>query len=186
METDQDLLNKIGNKNEHAFSLFYERYAAFIAKRIKILEPDEESGNDIIQEFWLNLWEKPEILKTNDKGMTFNFLYSFLFTFVLFKRRFRNKHKGKTISLEELSNIPDNYQYTHILEEIECDELKDFIDNLINDLPDTDHLIYEMYQQNCSFNEIAQKVSLSENRVRNLFTRITKNLRKEIKEKLYL
>jgi len=40
-----------------------------------------------------------------------------------------------------------------------------------------------MHQQNHSFKEIAQKISLSENTVRNQFTQISKTLRKNIKEK---
>ncbi|WP_071145251.1 RNA polymerase sigma factor [Bacteroides ihuae] len=183
MKTDQALLDKIEKKDEQAFSLFYKRHATFIAKRIRILARDEENANDIIQEFWLRFWEKPSVIKTNDKGMSFNFLYSFLFTFVLLMQRTHAKHEDRTVSLEELSMLPDTYQYSHVLEEVELDELKKFIDSLIDDLSPTDHVIYDMYQQNQPFEQIAQKVALSEDRVRNLFTRITQTLRKEIKEK---
>ncbi|WP_321331032.1 hypothetical protein [uncultured Bacteroides sp.] len=183
MKTDKDLLDEIENRNEYAFSLFYKRHASFIAKRISILAPDEESANDIIQEFWLRFWEKPTILKTNDKGMAFNFLYSFLFTFVLLMRRLYAKHEDRMVSLEDLSNMPNDYQYSHVFEEIELSELEEFIANLVSHFTETDHLIYNMHQQNHSFKEIAQKISLSENTVRNQFTQISKTLRKNIKEK---
>lgn len=186
MKTDQDLLDKIEEKDEQAFSLFYKRHSTFIAKRIRILARDEENANDIIQEFWLRFWEKPTLLKTNDKGMAFNFLYSFLFTFVLLMQRIHAKHEDRTVSLEELSILPDTYHYSHVLEEVELGELEKFIDSIVDDLSPTDHIIYDMYQQNQPFDEIARKVTLSEDRVRNLFTRITKTLRKEIKEKYLL
>lgn len=183
MKTDKDLLEEIGNKNTEAFHLFYLRHSRFIARRIKKLIRDEDMANDFIQKFWLNLWEKPSILKTNEKGSAFNFLYSYLFTFVLLMRRLYSRHEDRIISLEKLSTIPDSFRYSHVLEEIEMNELIGFIDALAGDFTDTDQRIYHLYRQNYSHARIADEISLSESTVRNHLTRIFKAVREGVKER---
>lgn len=183
MKTDKDLLEKIGHKDVKAFHLFYLHHSRFVSRRIKSLIRDEEAANDFIQQFWMNLWEKPSALKTNEKGSAFNFLYSFLFTFVLLMKRLYSRHEDRIVRLENLNAIPDSFQYSHVLEEIEVNELTDFIDALTTDFTDTDQLIWQLYRQNYSYDRIADQLSLSEGTVRNHLTRIFKTIREEVKDR---
>jgi RNA polymerase sigma-70 factor (ECF subfamily) len=175
--TDQELLERIQDKDAGAFAVFYRRHYAFIARRIKSLMADEDMANDFIQEFWIRLWEKPTMLKTNDKGYVFNFLYSFLYTFVLLIHRLYNKHASQLVSLEDLNMLPEDQQYTHVLEDVEANELIGFIDSIVDGLPEPQHSIYELYQQNHSLAYIAKNVLLSEGSVRNYLTKTFKIMR---------
>jgi hypothetical protein len=91
--------------------------------------------------------EKPTMPKTNEEGSVFNFLYSFLFTFVLLIHRIYNKHASRLTSLKELDLLPENQQYTHVLEDVEANELIAFIDSIVDGLPEPQHTIYHLYQQ---------------------------------------
>ena len=183
MKTDKDLLEAIGQKNADAFHLFYLRHSRFIFRRIKTLIRDEDTANDFIQKFWLNLWEKPAMLKTNDKGSTLNFLYRFLFTFVLLMKRLYFKHEDRIVRFEEWNRAPDSFQYSHVLEEVEMNELLEFIEAITEDFTSSDQQIYRLYSQNYSHARIADELSLSEGTVRNRLTNIFKVIRSGIKNR---
>lgn len=178
--TDKELLERIKNKDSEAFALFYRHHYSFISRRIRKLMPNDDMANDFIQDFWLKLWEKPTMLKTNEEGSVFNFLYSFLFTFVLLIHRLYNKHSKQLTSMEEL-NVPlEDRKYTHVLEDVEADELIEFINSIVDELPEPQHTIYNLYQRNCSMGYIAEAVHLSEGSVRNYLTTIFRIMRKNI------
>jgi len=178
--TDQELLDRIANKDNEAFAIFYRRHYPFIARRVKKLMPDEDLAKDFIQEFWIQLWEKPTMLKTNEKGSVFNFLYSFLFTFVLLARRLNETYASRISSLEELNMPPQSLQYTHVLEDVEVAELIQFIDSITEQFPEPQYTIYDLYKQNYSLAYVADSVHLSEGSVRNHLTRIFKTIRGSI------
>lgn len=178
--TDKELLERIQNKDSEAFALFYRHHYSFITRRIKKLMPDDDLANDFIQEFWLRLWEKPTMLKTNDEGSVFNFLYSFLFTFVLLVQRLYNRHAMQLTSLEDFNAPLEDRQYTHVLEDVEANELIEFIDSIVDGLPEPQHTIYNLYQRNYSMAYIAETVQLSEGSVRNYLTKIFKIIREDI------
>lgn len=175
--TDRELLEKIQDRDNGAFDVFYRRYCTFVARKIKRLMPDKELANDVIQDFWMRLWEKPAILKTNEEGSAFNFLYSFLFTFILPVRRMYNKYASRLVSLEELDVSPKHQQYTHVLEDVEVKELIRLIDSIVDSLPEPQHTIYILFRQNRSIPDIAETVRLSQGSVRNYLTRISKTMR---------
>lgn len=185
MDTDKQLLEEIRERNSEAFAIFYRRHYRFVAGRIKKLVFDKELLDDFMQEFWIRLWEKPEILKTNQDGSAFNFLYSFLYTFALLIQRTYNRHTSRLSSLDELGATPDR-QYTHVLEEVEANELIAFIDSIVDGLPEPEHTIYDLYQKNYPVNDIAGLLNLSEGSVRNYLTKILKVIRKDICEQYHL
>ncbi len=185
MKTDKELLERIQEKDSEAFAIFYRRHHRFIAGRIRKLMLDKDMINDFMQEFWIRLWEKPGILKTNQEGSVFNFLYSFLYTFVLLIQRMYNRQTSRLTLLEELDTIPEQ-QYTHVLEEVEANDLIEFIDSIVKTLPEPEHTIYDLYQKNYSIDHIAGILNLSEGSVRNYLTKIFKVIRKNICKQYHL
>lgn len=179
MNTDKELLERIQQRDSEAFAIFYKRHYRFITGRIKRLMIDKDMLDDFMQEFWIQLWEKPNMLKTNQDGSVFNFLYSFLYTFVLLVQRIYNKQSSKLTSIVALDLLPEQ-QYTHVLEEVEVNELMDFIDSIVNALPEPQYTIYDLYQKNYSIDRIAGILNLSEGSVRNYLTKIFKSIRKHI------
>lgn len=179
MDTDKDLLERIQRKDSEAFAVFYRRHYRFITGRIKRLMIDKDMLDDFMQEFWIQLWEKPNMLKTNQDGSVFNFLYSFLYTFVLLVQRIYNRQASKLTSIEAFDLLPEQ-QYTHVLEDVEVNELIDFIGSIVNTLPEPQSTIYDLYQKNYSIDRIAAILNLSEGSVRNYLTKIFKFIRKHI------
>ncbi len=179
MDTDKELLERIQQRDSEAFAIFYKRHYRFITRRIKRLMIDKDMLDDFMQEFWIQLWEKPNMLKTNQDSSVFNFLYSFLYTFVLLVQRIYNKQSSKLTNIEALDLLPEQ-QYTHVLEEVEVNELIDFIDSIVNTLPEPQYTIYDLYQKNYSIDRIADILNLSEGSVRNYLTKIFKSIRKHI------
>lgn len=185
MNTDKELLERIQKKDSVAFAIFYRRHYRFIAGRIKKLVFDKDMMDDFMQEFWIRLWEKPAILKTNQEGSVFNFLYSFLYTFVLLIQRTYNRQTSKLTLFDELDTSPDQ-QYTHVLGEVEANQLIEFIDSIVETLPEPEHTIYDLYQKNYSIDHIAGILNLSEGSVRNYLTKIFKVIRKDICKQYHL
>lgn len=66
--TDYSLLKLISEKNRKAFTLFYDRYIKLIYKFVYEALKDQERTDDLIQEFWLKVWEDPSFLKCNKQG----------------------------------------------------------------------------------------------------------------------
>ncbi len=185
MKTDKELLERIQEKDSEAFAIFYRRHYRFITGRIKKLVLDKDMMDDFMQEFWIRLWEKPGILKTNQEGSAFNFLYSFLYTFVLLIQRTYSRQTSRLTFFEELDISPDQ-QYTHVLEEVEANELMEFIDSIVDNLPEPEHTIYDLYQKNYSIDYIARILNLSEGSVRNYLTKIFKVIRKDTCKQYHL
>lgn len=65
---DSKLLFLISNKDAKAFEALYDRYIRVIYSFVYRELNDERLADDLIQDFWLKVWEDPSFLKCNEMG----------------------------------------------------------------------------------------------------------------------
>ncbi len=181
MTTDKILLYEITHKNRSAFTEFYNRYENRMYRIAFARLGNKESTEDFLQDFWKNVWMKPEIIKTNEKDCALGFLYCLLTKRIL--DNFRKRSKYITIEINEfLSEIAEiEPRYTHIIEEITVKEIIDITEKVMKSLPETDRKIFSLYKNNYSVSEIARNLSMSEGTIKNKLSVINQNIRMNLK-----
>lgn len=127
---DIELLDAILKKEKRSFDSFYQRYALMIQAQVYSRIHDQHIVEDIVQDFWVRLWEDPSWLKCNNKGSAKDYITNY------FKYRildFYRKTLQGTISIEEFEIIcKEDTSYSHILEELEVKELFTIIEEVLS------------------------------------------------------
>lgn len=75
---DSKLLFLISNKDATAFEALYDRYIRLIYSYMYRELNDERLADDLIQDFWLKVWEDPSFLKCNEAGSVKVYMLQYL------------------------------------------------------------------------------------------------------------
>lgn len=167
-KSDRELLEAIADRDEKAFNEFYKRYSFLLYKFALNRMGNTDASNDVGQEFWSNLWLKPQNIRTNDMGSAKNFLLSFYTYRILDYLRSPNQKEKAIDSEEELTSLENSLSYSHILEEIEEKEIHTLIDKVIEGLPElTRDIFVHRWKEQHSIKETASHFEVDEKTVYN-------------------
>lgn len=170
--TDNELLSLLRESNLDAYREVYDRYHACLyihaLKRLR----DKEECRDIIQNIFINLWEKRAELNIE------NNLSGYLYTSVrnaVFNLLVKNKLKQEHIqSINEFS-LGWSYSTDFLVRE---NQLKILIDKEIELLPKRTREIFKLSRrENLSHKEIGAKLLISEQTVKTTINNALKILR---------
>lgn len=167
-KSDKELLEAIADRDEKAFNEFYKRYSFLLHKFALNRIGSTHASNDVGQDFWSNVWLKPQNIRTNDAGSAKNFLLSF-YTYRILDY-LRNPHqKEKAVDSEKhINSIEYTLAYTHILEEIEEKEIHILIDEILESLPKlTREIFVYRWEEQHSIKETASHFDVDEKTVYN-------------------
>ncbi|WP_347840584.1 RNA polymerase sigma-70 factor [uncultured Draconibacterium sp.] len=176
--TEQVKLLKKGDMA--AFDTIYSAYChklyAFVLKYVK----QEEDAEEIVQEVFVKIWESRGKI---DSYMSFD---AFLFTIaynssisLLRKRLSENKSRDYLKSLQKIEQVDS------VIEEIQYKELHSKVQDLLNQLTPRQKEIYELSREaGLTHKEIATKLGISENTVKNHLVTTLKFLRSNISNSL--
>jgi len=162
--------------DKEAFSVFYRHnYRKLYSYGIS-LGMDSELIDDIIQELFVKLYTRPQLIKD------FSTIQAFLYTAV--RNAFVNheKQRKKYLYLDEFENfeLPYFVENTQIEDEEELKALKEKIHRIINSLtPRQKEIIYLRFLHQKEYEEIARIMDMSEQAARNLTYRAMEKIRKE-------
>ena len=137
---------------------------------------DSELIDDIIQELFVKLYTRPQLIKD------FSTIQAFLYAAV--RNAFVNheKQRKKYLYLDEFENfeLPYFVENTQIEDEEELKALKEKIHRIINSLtPRQKEIIYLRFLHQKEYEEIARIMDMSEQAARNLTYRAMEKIRKE-------
>ena len=137
---------------------------------------DSELIDDIIQELFVKLYTRPQLIKD------FSTIQAFLYAAM--RNAFVNheKQRKKYLYLDEFENfeLPYFVENTQIEDEEELKALKEKIHRIINSLtPRQKEIIYLRFLHQKEYEEIAQIMDMSEQAARNLRYRAMEKIRKE-------
>ncbi len=175
--SDQELLIAIAQKDERAFNLFYERYSRVLAQFALKCTRDESFSKEIVQLFWIRVWEKPLEIKTDDSDSAYKYLSKFFMFRMLdiIKERAENKE----IYCEYIEDF--DLQSYNISDDMDMKELHAVIDKALNNLPDTYKEIFRLlYVDELSVSETAKILSLNERTVNYKSRECVDNIKKSL------
>ena len=164
-----------------AFRELYIRYADLIYKNILVRVNSSFDADDIFQDFFVKLWEKRENIQVNSNVKAY--------LLVWLKHHILNTIKEQQIRLryhedsrKELDEA-DDYTWVNIVSEDLKERLREIVDNFPARLKSVYILSRE---QHLSVKEIAEKLSVSEQTVKNQLTDILKRLKQELNNKNFI
>ena len=173
--TDSQLIQLLKDDDEAAFAEIYKRYAKNLADFTASKLFNLEDAQDIIHDLFVKLWEDRKQL-----NITSN-LKTYLFTIT--RHRIIDKIR-RNITREEyaamLQSLVNAYQ-PNVEQQIAAKELQQTIKNSLNELSPKVKEIYQLSrEENLSIPEIAEKLQLSEQTVKNQLSTALSHLRKSL------
>lgn len=160
--SDEELFKLVKCDNSNAlkilFKRFYQNLCYFSFSYVK----DQQISEEVVADIFINLWEKRDKINIDVK------VKSYLYTAV--KNRSLNYLRDNKIHTEKLDMV-DQIALTMINrtdDNINYEDLKKVIDNLIDSLPEKRKLIFQMNRfDELSYSEIAEILSISVSTVKN-------------------
>lgn len=185
-ENRDQLLLDLKNKEIRAYEELFFRYHGRLVLFARKFTGDLQSAQDLVQDVFLNLWEKAETININSSPKAYLF-QSVRNSCLNYKRHINIRHTVEDeltlkISLSEQMTYSDfNDPYYSLLEL----ELQRKIEEVINSLPEKCLEVYKLSRQNCLHNkEIAEKLGISVKMVEKHISRALSVIRCELKEYL--
>jgi RNA polymerase sigma-70 factor, ECF subfamily len=177
---DNSLASRIRDDSLDAFELLYNRYKKKLYYfSLRYLE-DPAEAEELVQTVFVSIWEHRKTLDDTRSIKNYllksavNYIYNYLKKKAI-KRRYLEqelqKHEGST-----------NQTYDHIFYK----DLEKRIDAIITSLPSQQQKIFNLSRfEGLAHEEIAKKLELSIRTVENQIYRVTRVLKKHLKEELF-
>ena len=173
----KELFTSFANGDERAFRTIFEFYKKRVFSiGLKMLKSETEA-EEIVQDVFLSIWLYKARLDTiNDpEAYLFTITYNTINTHL--KKASRNLHFINTV-IEHLTDIQNTTEDTII-----ANETKKLIDEEIQRLPPQQRTIYQLSrQEGLSYDEIAERMNISRNTVRNHLAKAMKTIRAFLKK----
>ncbi len=158
------------------YKLYSQKLYGFVLKYIK----DKEDGKEIVQEVFIKIWE------VRDKIDLYSSFESFLFTIAYNTTiNLLRKKANETKYLNYLKSIQNFESINTIATEIQFNELNSQVQNILNGLTPRQREIFKLSRENgLSLDEIAEKLEISPNTVKNHLVKTLAILRSKIDSSL--
>lgn len=179
--SDTGLIDKVKNNHNSAFEEIFKRYwdplYVFAFKKLG----DEDEAKDVVQNVFINFWQRSATLEITDT------LEKYLFSAV----RYELLHKISQ-SIKQQKKITHYYNvvmpnFMSALDPLQQKELMAAIEQQVDALPDRLKEIYQLSkEENLSIKEIAMRLNISEQTVKNQLVTALKKLRVGLKEAFIL
>ena len=169
-KSDIEIVRDIKNGSVSAFQELYSRYADIVYRNILARVNSSFDADDIFQDFFIQVWEKRDAFQVSSsvKGYLLIWLRNHILNSIK-QEQIRDKYQDICAPNEE-----DNYTWVKIV-------AKDLDEN-IRRIVDGFHLVCNA----CTIKEIAEKLAVSEQTVKNQLGDITRRLRYEVSRKNFL
>ncbi len=180
-DLDNGLIAQLRNGNKEAFKLLFEKYGTRLYQfSLKYLR-DKEDAEDLLNEVFLKIWENRHALKTNTSFQS----YLFTIAYNNIRQRFLKKSREEKYIhvfaeeyLSEFSKGEDQLDYIMFTQKI---------NKIIDLLPARRKEIFNLnYKEELKNYEIADKLGLSEQFVKNQLSAARKFIVAKIKENDHL
>lgn len=177
MSVDKDTIIKFKEGNTEAFDKIYRQFSNKIYHFVLGLTKDEHVSKDIVQEVFINLWDKSDLV---NQDLNFD-NYIFTITYNSIRKYFRRKAIETKAFDYFLKNSPE------VIEDGDKDlifkELIEIAYKTIDNLPPQRKKVYTMSkQEGMKIKEIADKLSLSPRTVENHLAKALKFLKEELSD----
>lgn len=176
VKTNTELLLLLKEGNMVAFDTIYEKYCrrlfGFVIRYVK-QEPDAE---EIVQDVFVKIWENREKINAYSSFESYLFTISYNSAISLLRKRIHEKKY-----LEHLKHIQQEYIAPELTDELYFNELNSKIQSLLSELtPRQKEIFLLSREQGLTHDEIAKKLGISINTVKNHMVSVLSFLKSSI------
>lgn len=164
---DSQLLVLISNKDIKSFNAFYHRYSNVIYSFVYRHLNDEVSSDDLVQDFWVKVWEDPSFLKCNESGSVKIYMLQHLKFRILDIYR---KTLSQLVRECKIENADNEVVYNGILDEHNERELINIIHEALDTQPQIVKKVFWLRINNWSVEETAKALSVSSKTIYNRYS----------------
>lgn len=179
MDIHSQLINELKCGSYHAFNQLYEVYSDLLYGFALDLTKSPAEAKDILQETFIRIWTNRDKISTEYSFKAY--LYKIARNLILnsFRKQMNNIAFENYICSEEYQRNVDN----NIEKEIYFDEFCRNLEQAKNELPRRQKQIFELSREHgLSTVEIAGRLNISEQTVKNQLTLALKTLRKRLSQ----
>lgn len=173
MHTDATLLMEIASGNEDAFKLLFEKHRSKLYNYLFSIVKSKEIAEEIVMDVFLKMWTGRELI-TEIQNMD-AFLHKVAYNKALdfLRMASRNASLQKLVK-REMASVQEKEADHKILEQ----ESREIIDQAIQQLSPQRRMVFTLSRMHgLTYDEIAQKLQLSRNTVRNTMAETLYSLR---------
>lgn len=175
-QSDGQLLENIGKGDREAFEQLFDRYwESLFAAAMHRLQ-SEQIAKDVLQELFVELWEKHESL--NIRSNVSGYLFTALKHRVINKIKseaIRAKYEKMTIRYYEINGLATEHQFSR-------NYLREEMETKVKQLPDRCREVFELSRiEQLTHKEIGERLNISPKTVENHIGRALKVLRPYLK-----
>lgn len=172
---EEQLLRRLAEGDAVAFREIYEQHQQTVFAFAFYLTKSKDLAEEVVQEVFIRIWEKKERLPENMsllpyiKKMTQNHIFD------LFRKASREQTLQRSLyhAMSSVLSLP--------VDELMEKELRKIYRGGIDQLPPQKKIIYTLSRDhNLSYGEIAEKLKISQNTVRNHMTEALRSVRNYI------
>ncbi|WP_134091289.1 RNA polymerase sigma factor [Olivibacter sp. XZL3] len=174
VQSDIELMRRIAAGDTIAFRLIYDKYWKTLYLKAKN-GTDEEEAKDIVQEILLSLWNGRHRVLVNKETD----LRNYLFTAVKYKIISFYAYSAAKVRRMDLLQPPETVHTPETV--LLSKELKMQLDQVVNEMPQKMQQIFRMSRDEANtIAEIAARLNLSEQTVKNQLSNALKRLRRNV------
>jgi len=167
---DTELMDRLRAGDDLALKVIYKKYWSLLYNSAFNMLQDQQACEDIIQELFINLWNKREQIEIKAS------LKSYLFASVRYEVYRQVRHGSVREDIFE--NIQDRLQTPSEYGNIEHRELLSYINSIVNSLSEKCKVVYKLSrEEQLSHKEIATKLDISTKTVENHLNKALRQLR---------
>jgi len=179
--TDKELLIGIASGNKAAFDLFYERYRRLFYDLAYFRTNDREICNDIMQNFWIIIWQKPETIKTDEQDSAKKYLYIYFTSRMSDYLYAANTRLMSNEEEDALENAAKQLPYSHVMEELATHEIMGLVEKTIDSMPQlTQQIFINRWNNGYSAKETAEQLRISESAANERYNQAMSMVRKKV------
>lgn len=172
--SDQELIELLKVKDQGAFAEIYSRYWNKLMAIAYNHTKDKSAAQEIVQELFIGLWNRRDQLEILNIG---NYLATAI-KFSIYKQIDKEKRRR-----EVENNGTGFYNYSEDEEKIEAKFLQEYINGLVEQLPEKCRLVFNYSRvQGLSIPEIADEMNISEKTVEGHLTKGLKTIKSNLKD----
>ena len=174
-----ELLNLLKKGDMTAFDIIYKKYCkrlyGFVIRYVKY----EIDAEEIVQEVFIKIWENREKINLYSSFESYLFTISYNSTISLLRKRIHEKKY-----LEYIKSCQDE-DFSELTDELYFNELNSKIESLLDELtPRQKEIFLLSREEGLTHNEIAKKLGISSNTVKNHIVSVLSFLKSNINNSL--
>ena len=175
---DESLIRQIQEGSHEAFATLVDRHSNRFYRMAYRLVSSKDDAEDIVQEAFLKLWDRPNLWKP-DKGAKF----TTWFYRVVINLCFDHRKKNKLISLPEDIEFSDENPGPDVLYDLH--QKQALLERFIHELPERQQIAVNLcFYEGLSNNEAAQIIGVKVKALQSLVMRAKTTLKYNVKQYL--